>query len=266
MRGACRTPPDAGVDAGTLVNTQPCGAQLSLHLARPKGPSLCSSISPGKTLHRGQEFPGIHSVPRLSFWCTEGTGVWKSSRGGALSLLLGTPRPHPQELTARYCGVRPPRPVRFPQVAVLSCCICCASCCWRRLCSLSFCVSANFTTIGEEQPCGQTQRKVKRGLQPGPLGSGHSVSVGPSFLNDCSRGAEPGWFLSGLMVLRLLWIAPSTEYYSRVCHWCLWGSGAWRSHSALVICLLHCLAFSLQGSSFHHPRTSSGTRDLITGP
>lgn len=57
-------------------------------------------------------------------------------------------------LTARYCGVRPPRPVRFPQVvALLSCCICWASCCCRRRCSLSFCVSANFTTIGEEHPC-----------------------------------------------------------------------------------------------------------------
>lgn len=152
--------------------------------------------------------------------------------------------PHPQELTARYCGVRPPSPVRFPQVAVLSCCICCASCCWRRLCSLSFWVSANFTTIGEEQPCGQTQRKVKRGVTAGPLGSGHSVSVGPSFLMTAAEG----------MVLRLLWIAPSTEYYSRVSHWCLWGSGAWKSHFVLVICLLHCLAFSLQGSSFHHPQ------------
>lgn len=87
--------------------------------------------------------------------------------------------------------MRPPSPVRFPQVAVLSCCICCASCCWRRLCSLSFWVSANFTTIGEEQPCGQTQRKVKRGVTAGPLGSGHSVSVRPSFLNDCSRGDGP---------------------------------------------------------------------------
>lgn len=46
-------------------------------------------------------------------------------------------------------------------------------------------VSANFTTIGEEQPCGQTHSE--EGLQPGPLGPGHSVSVGPS-LNDCSRG------------------------------------------------------------------------------
>lgn len=56
-------------------------------------------------------------------------------------------------LTARYWGVRPPRPVRLPQVvALLSCCICCASCCCRRRCSLSFCVSANFTTMGDEQP------------------------------------------------------------------------------------------------------------------
>lgn len=56
-------------------------------------------------------------------------------------------------LTARYCGVRVPRPARFPQVeALLSCWICCTSCCCRRRCSLSLCVSANFTTKGEEQP------------------------------------------------------------------------------------------------------------------
>ena len=188
MWEACRIPPDVGADAGTLVNTQPCGAQLSLHRTRQNSPSLCSSVSPGKTLHQCQELPGTHSVPRPSFWGTEGTRSLEEPSP------LGTPRPHPhpQELTARYCGVRPPRPVRFPQVAVLSCCICCASCCWRRLCSLSFWVSANFTTIGEEQPCGQTQRKVKRGLPPGPLGSGHSVSVGPSFLNGCAAEGT-GW-------------------------------------------------------------------------
>lgn len=71
-------------------------------------------------------------------------------------------------LTARYCGVRPPRPVRLPQVvALLSCCICCASCCCRRRCSLSFCVSANFTTMGDEQPCGdgRMRRSVKKGRE-----------------------------------------------------------------------------------------------------
>lgn len=56
-------------------------------------------------------------------------------------------------LTARYCGVRVPRPARFPQMEVLlSCWICCTNCCCRRRCSLSLCVSANFTTKGEEQP------------------------------------------------------------------------------------------------------------------
>lgn len=56
-------------------------------------------------------------------------------------------------LTARYCGVSVPRPAKFPQVeALLSCWICCTSCCCRRRCSLSLCVSANFTTKGEEQP------------------------------------------------------------------------------------------------------------------
>lgn len=67
-------------------------------------------------------------------------------------------------LTARYCGVRPPRPVRLPQVvALLSCCICWASCCCRRRCSLSFCVSANFTTMGDEQPWRGGDRKKKTG-------------------------------------------------------------------------------------------------------
>lgn len=150
----------------------PCAHQFHLE-------KLCINAknSLALTASRGQAF-GVLREP----------GAWKSPPP------LGTPRPHPhpQELTARYCGVRPPRPVRFPQVAVLSCCICCASCCWRRLCSLSFWVSANFTTIGEEQPCGQTQRKVKRGLPPGPLGSGHSVSVGPSFLNGCAAEGT-GW-------------------------------------------------------------------------
>lgn len=62
-------------------------------------------------------------------------------------------------LTARYCGVSVPRPARFPQVeALLSCCIWCTSCCCRRRCSLSLCVSANFTTRGEEQPWSTGQR------------------------------------------------------------------------------------------------------------
>lgn len=77
-----------------------------------------------------------------------------------------SPQPSTPTLTARYCGVRPPRPVRFPHVAVLSCCICWASCCCRRRCSLSFCVSANLTTMGEEQPWGQTQRKAGTGYSP----------------------------------------------------------------------------------------------------
>lgn len=71
-------------------------------------------------------------------------------------------------LTARYCGVRPPRPVRLPQVvALLSCCICCASCCCRRRCSLSFCVSANFTTMGDEQPCGGEEERRRGGGERG---------------------------------------------------------------------------------------------------
>ncbi len=40
-----------------------------------------------------------------------------------------------------------------PADALFNCCICCANCCCSRRCSLSFCVSANFTTMGEEQPC-----------------------------------------------------------------------------------------------------------------
>lgn len=56
-------------------------------------------------------------------------------------------------LTARYCGPSELRPVKFPHMeAAFSCCICCCSCWAMRFCSLSFCVSANFTTIGEEQP------------------------------------------------------------------------------------------------------------------
>lgn len=56
-------------------------------------------------------------------------------------------------LTARYCGPSEFSPVRFPHIeAALSCCICCCSCWAMRFCSLSFCVSANFTTMGEEQP------------------------------------------------------------------------------------------------------------------
>lgn len=62
-------------------------------------------------------------------------------------------------LTARYCGPSEFSPVRFPHIdAALSCCICCWSCWAMRFCSLSFCVSANFTTMGEEQPCGQAWR------------------------------------------------------------------------------------------------------------
>lgn len=58
---------------------------------------------------------------------------------------------HP--LTARYCGPRLFSPVRFPHMeAALSCCICCCSCWAKRFCSLSFWVSANFTTIGDEHP------------------------------------------------------------------------------------------------------------------
>lgn len=68
-------------------------------------------------------------------------------------------------LTARYCGVSVPRPARFPQVeALLSCWICCTSCCCRRRCSLSLCVSANFTTRGEEQPW--SGRAQVRGFRP----------------------------------------------------------------------------------------------------
>lgn len=59
-------------------------------------------------------------------------------------------------LTARYCGPSEFSPVRFPHMeAALSCCICCCSCWAMRFCSLSFCVSANFTTMGEEQPWGK---------------------------------------------------------------------------------------------------------------
>jgi len=59
-----------------------------------------------------------------------------------------------QKLTAKYCGPSVLRPARFPHTeAALICCICCWSCWAIRFCSLSFCVSANFTTMGEEQPC-----------------------------------------------------------------------------------------------------------------
>lgn len=166
------------------LDTQPCGTPLSLHAARMKSPvPVLISFTWKNILHRCwfQEFPGIHNVEDELLVHSGAKEPVRAPPGVLLS--PHSPPPPPQELTARYCGVRPPRPVRFPQVAVLSCCICCASCCWRRLCSLSFWVSANFTTIGEEQPCGQTQRKVERGLQPGPLRSGHSVSAGPSFLN-----------------------------------------------------------------------------------
>lgn len=73
-------------------------------------------------------------------------------------------------LTARYCGVRVPRPARFPQVeALLSCWICCTSCCCRRRCSLSLCVSANFTTKGEEQPWSSEEVRDVRVTQKNPL-------------------------------------------------------------------------------------------------
>lgn len=59
-----------------------------------------------------------------------------------------------QKLTAKYWGPSVLRPARFPHTeAALICCICCWSCWAIRFCSLSFCVSANFTTMGEEQPC-----------------------------------------------------------------------------------------------------------------
>lgn len=75
------------------------------------------------------------------------------------------------KLTARYCGERVPSPARFPQVeALLSCWICCTSCCCRRRCSLSLCVSANFTTRGEEQPwSGEELRDVR------PVQKAHQV-------------------------------------------------------------------------------------------
>lgn len=67
-------------------------------------------------------------------------------------------------LTARYCGVRPVRPVKLPQAdALFNCCICCANCCCSRRCSLSFCVSANFTTMGEEQPCEDRLKERRKG-------------------------------------------------------------------------------------------------------
>lgn len=59
----------------------------------------------------------------------------------------------PQRLTAKYWGPRVFRPARFPHTdAALICCICCWSCWAILFCSLSFCVSANFTTMGDEQP------------------------------------------------------------------------------------------------------------------
>lgn len=61
--------------------------------------------------------------------------------------------PNKHTLTARYWGPRLLSPVRFPHMeAALSCCICCCSCWAMRFCSLSFWVSANFTTMGDEHP------------------------------------------------------------------------------------------------------------------
>lgn len=66
----------------------------------------------------------------------------------------------PQRLTAKYWGPRVFRPARFPHTdAALICCICCWSCWAILFCSLSFCVSANFTTIGDEQPYENTKAK-----------------------------------------------------------------------------------------------------------
>lgn len=66
----------------------------------------------------------------------------------------------PQRLTAKYWGPRVFRPARFPHTdAALICCICCWSCWAILFCSLSFCVSANFTTMGDEQPYENTKAK-----------------------------------------------------------------------------------------------------------
>lgn len=66
-----------------------------------------------------------------------------------------------QKLTAKYWGPSVLRPARFPHTeAALICCICCWSCWAIRFCSLSFCVSANFTTMGEEQPCEQQFKQL----------------------------------------------------------------------------------------------------------
>lgn len=66
-----------------------------------------------------------------------------------------------QKLTAKYWGPSVLRPARFPHIeAALICCICCWSCWAIRFCSLSFCVSANFTTMGEEQPCKQQFKQL----------------------------------------------------------------------------------------------------------
>lgn len=66
----------------------------------------------------------------------------------------------PQRLTAKYWGPRVLRPARFPHTdAALICCICCWSCWAILFCSLSFCVSANFTTMGDEQPYENTKTK-----------------------------------------------------------------------------------------------------------
>lgn len=66
-----------------------------------------------------------------------------------------------KKLTAKYWGPSVLRPARFPHTeAALICCICCWSCWAIRFCSLSFCVSANFTTMGEEQPCKQQFKQL----------------------------------------------------------------------------------------------------------
>lgn len=66
-----------------------------------------------------------------------------------------------EKLTAKYWGPSVLRPARFPHTeAALICCICCWSCWAIRFCSLSFCVSANFTTMGEEQPCKQQFKQL----------------------------------------------------------------------------------------------------------
>lgn len=100
------------VDAGTLVNTQPCGAQLSLHLARQERSILMLINFTWKNCTEAQNFLAFHSVLRLSFWCTEGTRSLEEFQGGALSL-PGDPVPTRRELTARYCG-EAPRPRQVP--------------------------------------------------------------------------------------------------------------------------------------------------------